>query len=75
MVLHSVQYLAFLSASVLVYYAVPARARWIPLLAASCIFYVSWRPESIVVLLALAAVQYALARRMGRESAKQRRRP
>ena len=75
MVLHSFQYLAFLSASVLVYYATPARARWITLLAASCAFYMSWRPESIVVLLSIAAVQYALARGMGREAAKQRRRP
>lgn len=47
----SLSFVAFLAASVLVYYLVPMRARWIVLLAASFAFYLAggWKP--IVFLL------------------------
>lgn len=75
MVFHSVQYLLFLSVCVVAYHAIPPRARWTLLLASSWTFFASWRPESLVVLLALTGSQYAFALWMGREPVKTRRRP
>lgn len=38
--------------------AVPPRHRWIPLLAASYYFYMSWRPEHVLVLMGATVVTY-----------------
>ena len=75
MVFHSIHYLVFLSVSVLVYYATPFRARWIPLLAASCAFYMSWRFEFIFVLLSIAAIQYGSPFAWGNRRRQAARRP
>src|ERR1019366_205640 len=74
MVFHSVHYLLFLCVAVLVYYATPFRARWIPLLAASCAFYMSWRLEFVFVLFSIIAIQYVLALRMGQQGEEKKRR-
>lgn len=75
MVFNSIHYLLFLSGSVLLYYATPARRRWIPLLVASWAFYAWWRLEFIFVLVSITAIEYYLALRMGKEGEKPRRRP
>lgn len=74
MVFHSVHYLLFLLAAVVAYYATPFRARWIPLLVASCVFYMSWRFEFVFVLFSIIAIQYVLALRMGEQEEEQKRR-
>src|ERR1017187_8738042 len=74
MAFHSVQYLLFLCVAVLVYYATPFRARWIPLLAFSCAFYMSWRPEFVLVLFSIIAIQYLLALRMGQQEEEKQKR-
>jgi alginate O-acetyltransferase complex protein AlgI len=74
LVFHSVHYLLFLSVAVLVYYAMPFRARWVALLAASFAFYAWWRFEFVFVLFSIIAVQYFLALRMGLEGKQTKRR-
>jgi alginate O-acetyltransferase complex protein AlgI len=74
MVFHSIHYLMFLAVAVLVYYATPLRARWISLLAASCVFYASWRIEFVFVLFFIIAIQYFLALRMGQQLEEKKRR-
>ena len=74
MVPHSLQYLAFVSGAVLVYYSLPWRTRWVPLLAASSAFYLSWGVEFACVLLALTTGQYFLAHRVDKARTRQTRR-
>jgi alginate O-acetyltransferase complex protein AlgI len=74
MVFHSLQYLLFLSASVLVYYATPSRWRWLPLLAASWAHYAAWSVDFLPVLVLVTAVQYLFALAIARESRARARR-
>lgn len=68
MAFNSIEYLLLLCASLLAYYASPARWRWALLVVLSWAFYASWRPEFLVVLVSVTAAQYVLARLMARQS-------
>lgn len=61
MTFNSIRFLVFLAAVVPLFYALRHRFRWILLLGASIYFYMCWRPEYIVLLLASAVVDYWLA--------------
>jgi D-alanyl-lipoteichoic acid acyltransferase DltB (MBOAT superfamily) len=57
----SLQYYAFLALAVVVFQALPSRARGIFLLLASYLFYVSFEPLAIVFILATTIVSYSAA--------------
>lgn len=59
MLFNSFGFLAFLTAVVLVFYLLPHRFRGALLLLASYLFYASWRPEALLLLLAITLVAYA----------------
>ncbi|MDR1558431.1 MAG: MBOAT family protein, partial [Clostridiales bacterium] len=61
MLFNSVIYLIFLPVTALVYFFTPGRIRWIPLLLASCGFYMAWRPEFILLLAFTVLVNYVSA--------------
>ncbi len=58
MSINSAAFLLFLTVSVIVYYAVPKKARWLILLAASAFFYLSYSPRAALCLLFTAASVY-----------------
>ena len=70
---HSVAFLSFFALLTVLYYSIPHRVRWILLLGGSCLFYGSWRPGYLPVLLGLTWVNYYVVLRMGRQEIKSRR--
>ncbi|MCC6841134.1 MAG: MBOAT family protein [Flavobacteriales bacterium] len=59
MLFNSAAFLVFLPAVLLLYTAVPKRLRHWLLLAASYFFYMWWRPEYILVIIAMTVVDFA----------------
>ncbi|MBR4391372.1 MAG: MBOAT family protein [Bacteroidales bacterium] len=58
MVFNSIEYLIFLPIVVLLFYLTPQRFRWILLLAASCLFYMWFVPQYILILLVTIVIDY-----------------
>ena len=66
MLFNSFGYAVFLPVVFLLYWAVPRKWRWVPLLASSYFFYASWGPEYILVLLLTTLISYYAALQMER---------
>ncbi|MCF8228836.1 MAG: MBOAT family protein [Bacteroidales bacterium] len=66
MLFNSIEYLIFLPLVVVLYYAISAKWRWLLLLAASYFFYMSWKVEYIVLILASTLVDYYAGLKMSR---------
>lgn len=62
MLFNSLLFLVFFPLTVLGYFALPHRFRWMWLLAASCYFYASFIPAYLLILLLLIGMDYLLAR-------------
>lgn len=62
MLFNSLGYAVFLPVVLAGYFALPHRARIFFLLAASCLFYMVYRPAYILVLASLIAIDYGAAR-------------
>ena len=61
MLFNSGQFLIFLPIVMVLYFAFPQRYRWAFLLASSYFFYMCWRPEYIVLIVASTVVDYFAA--------------
>lgn len=55
---NSLQYLIFLPTIILLYYILPQKLRWVLLLAGSYYFYMCWRVEYILLILASTGIDY-----------------
>lgn len=75
MLFNSTQFLLFFPSVLLVYFAAPQRVRWILLLAASYYFYMCWRPEYVLLLLASTLVDYYAGLAMAARPDRRSRRP
>ncbi len=73
MLFNSLQYLWFLPTVVLIYYALPAKHRWVLLLLASYFFYMSWKVEYIVLIIFSTLVDYFLAIKIHKAKAQPRK--
>jgi D-alanyl-lipoteichoic acid acyltransferase DltB (MBOAT superfamily) len=73
MLFNSIGYLLFLPVTVLLYYVLPFRWRWVLLLAASYFFYLLWRVEFVLVLMSATIVTYLAALQMGKLPQKKQR--
>ncbi len=73
MVVNSLHFLVFFPIVVSVYFLLPHRRRWILLLAASLYFYMSWKPEYVLILLATILNDYAVGRLMSATEDKKKR--
>ena len=51
MLFNSLDFIIFFIAVVILHYTLPHKCRWVMLLIASCIFYMCWRAELIVLIL------------------------
>ena len=65
---NTIQFLAFFPVVATLFYILPHRWRWILLLAASYLFYMSWNPKYIVVLLVVTAVGYLAGLGLARQT-------
>lgn len=64
MLFNSVDFLIFFPIVVILHFAIPHRFRWILLLFASYYFYMSWRPEYIILIVLSTLVDFFAARQM-----------
>ncbi|MGE4291693.1 MAG: MBOAT family protein [Desulfovibrio sp.] len=74
MLFNSLGFAAFFLATAWLHFAVPRRFSWVPLLAASYFFYISWELEFGLLLLASTLVNYLAGLRMAALPDKPRRR-
>ena len=59
MVFNSIEFLIFLPVVVALFYLLPQKARWLMLLAASCVFYMWFVPKYILILLVTIVIDYS----------------
>ena len=74
MVFNSINYLLFLLLVTIIYYLTPHRFRWITLLAASIVFYWSFVPVYLLVLIAVILLNYFAGLFMESTEGKKRKR-
>lgn len=65
MLFNSIEFLIFLPIVVIVYFLLNYRHRWIFLLIASYYFYMSWKPEYIILIVVSTLVDYVCGLQMG----------
>jgi len=61
MLFNSLQFIIFFPLTLLLFYLVPVRFRWVLLLIASLWFYMAWKTEYILLLLTVCLVNFACA--------------
>lgn len=61
MLFNSLAYLIFLPTTIILYFLLPQKFRWGLLLFASYFFYMCWKPEYIVLILASTCIDYFAA--------------
>jgi D-alanyl-lipoteichoic acid acyltransferase DltB (MBOAT superfamily) len=64
MLFTSLEFFAFLPLALLVFWALPIRARWVWLLLASWLFYGLWQPANLIYLGAVTILVYACGQAM-----------
>lgn len=74
MLFNTLPFLIFFPIVTAAYYLLPYRMRWVWLLAASCFFYMYFKPIYILILLATILIDYSAARLMERFDANERKR-
>lgn len=75
MLFNSIHFIIFFPLVVGVYYALPHRYRWGLLLIASYYFYMCWKPEYILLIIASTGIDYLAGIGMGRKVERKSRRP
>ncbi|RKD21938.1 D-alanyl-lipoteichoic acid acyltransferase DltB, MBOAT superfamily [Caminicella sporogenes DSM 14501] len=73
MLFNSLKFLIFFPSVVVIYFIVPYRFRWLLLLGASYYFYMSWKPEYIVLIIISTLIDYFLSLKMGKITEKRKR--
>src|SRR5436190_20247117 len=58
MLFNSIEFLVFFPVVTFLYFALPQRARWALLLAASCVFYMAFVPVYILILAFTIVIDY-----------------
>jgi len=74
MLFNSIEFVVFFPAVFLLYFTTPHKWRWLLLLIASYIFYMSWKPEYILLILLSTFIDYFMGLKMGQEPLKEKRR-
>lgn len=68
MLFNSLEYMVFLPAVLAIYFALPARHRWIFLLVSSYYFYICWRVSYAVLLVGSTLTDFTLGRLIDRSA-------
>jgi len=61
MLFNSVTFLIFFAITIILYYILPLKIKWMLLLFASCVFYMWWRPKFIILILVSSFSNYFLS--------------
>ena len=61
MLFNSIIFLIFFAVTLVFYYIFPFKIKWMLLLIASCVFYMWWRPEFIILILISSFINYFLS--------------
>ena len=75
MLFNSVEFLLFFPIVVSLYLLIKHSQRWVLLLVASYYFYMAWKPEYILLIVASTFIDYFCGRKMGSIEEKKKRRP
>jgi len=75
MLFNSIHFLLFFPIVIFIYFSLPHRWRWLLLLIASYYFYMSWKAEYALLILASTVVDYFAGLKMGKIKKKEARRP
>jgi alginate O-acetyltransferase complex protein AlgI len=73
MFFNSLEFVIFFPLVVFAYFALPYKWRWSLLLLASYYFYMCWRPEYIILIIASTLIDYFAGLRMGQVNKKKRK--
>ena len=73
MLFNSLHFLIFLPTTVILYFLLPHKYRWVCLLGASYYFYMSWNPVYALLILFTTGVNYFSAIQMGKSAQPRRR--
>lgn len=73
MLFNSLQYLIFFPIVVGLFFSIPHRFRWTLLLAASYYFYMCWKPEYVLLIMASTLIDYYAGIQMGKIARKKKR--
>jgi D-alanyl-lipoteichoic acid acyltransferase DltB (MBOAT superfamily) len=73
MLFNSLQFLVFFGFVSCAYFALPHRSRWILLLLSSCLFYMAFVPEYILILFSTILIDYVAGHLIGRSSGRARK--
>ncbi|MEM7367614.1 MAG: MBOAT family protein [Bacteroidota bacterium] len=75
MLFNSLDFLIFFPIVVGLYYAMPARYRWLMLLGASYYFYMCWKAEYIILIVLSTLIDYGVSLKMSSIEEKKKRLP
>lgn len=73
MLFNSLEYLLFLPLVVVLYFTIPTKWRWLLLLVASYVFYMSWKTEYVILIAFTTMVDYLVALKIGQETQKRKK--
>lgn len=73
MLFNSVQFLIFFPAVLLLFYLLPVRYRWVLLLVASFYFYMAWKAEYVLLIIASILINYWCANEIHSSESSSRR--
>ena len=75
MLFNSLDYLIFFPVVVALYFAIPAKWRWLLLLIASYFFYMCWKAEYVILIMISTLVDYYAGVKMGQMPNKRKKKP
>ena len=75
MLFNSIEFIFFFPITVILYFSLPPKYRWVLLLVASYYFYMSWRPEYALLILGSTLVDYIASIQMGKYKERRKRTP
>jgi alginate O-acetyltransferase complex protein AlgI len=71
MLFNSLEFLIFFAVVFVLFFRIPYNKRWLFMLAASYIFYMSWSPKFIILIILSTVVDYYAAIKMGQQDTQQ----
>ena len=75
MLFNSLQFIIFFPIVIALYFLIPYKKRWILLLAASYYFYMCWKVDYIILIMASTIIDYICSNKMSKLNNQKRKKP
>ena len=75
MLFNSLQFIIFFPIVIALYFLIPYKKRWILLLAASYYFYMCWKVDYIILIIASTIIDYICSNKMSKLNNQKRKKP